>query len=304
MFDGLESTQAFADHGVVDAGRLGCQRRRHGVVHVVPAAESEFLEVDGALVFAVAHHDFVVPQEGALGNFSLLAEGQGLGLEHYLVQMGDGDGVVAVEDEAVLGTQVPGDAELALHVVLELVVVAVQMVRGDVGDNGDVGPEGIAAVELEAADFQHVVVVLLGCHLKGVALADVAAKAHVEACVLQQVVDERGGGGLAVGTGYADLFGVVVAPCELDFGDHRSALGDEFLNQRSAVGNARALHYLVGREHLALGVAALFVGDVPFAEHCRIFFLDLPVVGQENLKTFHFCEDRCANSAFGSSKYS
>ena len=144
---------------------------------------------------------------------------------------------------------------------------------------------------------------LLGCHLEGVALAYVAAEAHVQACVLKQVVDERSGGGLPVGSGYADFLRGVVAACEFYLGDHGSALGYELFHERSAVGNARALHDLVGRKHLALGVATLFEGDVPAAEHSRILFFDLPVVGQENIESFYFCEDRSANSAFGSSEY-
>ena len=70
------------------------------------------------------------------------------------------------------------------HVVLHLVVVAVQVVRGDVRDDGDVRLEVVHVVQLEAADLQHVVVEVLGRDLVGVGLADVAAEAHVQAGVL------------------------------------------------------------------------------------------------------------------------
>ena len=62
------------------------------------------------------------------------------------------------------------------------------MIRSDVGDDGNVRLEIVYVVQLETAEFQDIDVVLLGCHLVGVALADVAAKSDVKTGLLEQMI--------------------------------------------------------------------------------------------------------------------
>ena len=183
------------------------------------SAEGKFLEVEVAFVLFVADHDMVVLQEGALLDFAFLGEGQHLGLGDDVAEVAYGDFVVGVEDEAVFGAQILDNTEFGADVILHLVVVAVEVVGGDVGDDGDIRPEVIAVVQLEAADFEDVVVVVASCHLICVAHSDIAAEPDVEAGLLQEVVDKGGGGRLAVRAGNADLAGFVVAACKLDFRD-------------------------------------------------------------------------------------
>ena len=72
------------------------------------------------------------------------------------------------------------------------------MVGRDVHQYSDVGTEVVHVVELERTELNHVVVVLFSGHLQGKATAYVASKAHVETGTLQDVVDERGSGSLAI----------------------------------------------------------------------------------------------------------
>ena len=144
---------------------------------------------------------------------------------------------------------------------------------------------------------------LLGGHLQGVTLADVAAQADVQARFLEEVVDQRGRGGLAVGAGDADFLRVVVARSEFDFGDDVRALAREFLDEWGRGGDAGAFDDLVGAENLRLAVAAFFEGDVPLAQHRRVVFPDVSVVGKEDVETFYFCEHRSAYAAFRSAQY-
>ena len=182
-------------------------------------------------------------------------------------------------------------------------VVAVEMVGGNVRYYRDVRPEIIGVVELEAADFQHVIVVFLGSHLKGVALADVAAQAYVETGLLEQIVDQGGGGSLAVGTGYADLLGAVVARSEFNLGHNVGSLGRQCLYHGRCGGDAGTLDHLVGVQYLVGGMSAFLEGDFPFAQHVGIFLLDASVVGEEYVKSFYFCEHRGSYAALGPAQY-
>ena len=199
-------------------------------------------------------------------------------------------------------SKILGDVELRGHVVLHLVVVAVQVVRGDVGDDGDVRLEIIHVVQLEAADFQDIVIEMLGRDLIGVGLADVAAEAHVQAGVLQQVVDQGRGRGLAVGAGDADLLRGVEAARELDLGHDVRALLPELPHQGNGARDARGLDDLVGVEDQALRVVALLEGDFPLLEFIDILLLDLSLVRQEHVEPFDLCENGCAHSAFGAAQ--
>ena len=186
--------------------------------------------------------------------------------------------VVGVEYEAVLWAQVAGYPELGPYVVLHIVVVAVQMVRRDVSYDGDVRAEVIASVQLKAADFQNVVVVFLGRHLECVAFSYVSSQSHVQTRLLEQVVDERCSGGLAVRPRYAYFLRVVIARRELDFGNYRGVQGLELFDDGYARRNAWTLYNLVGRENFLLRVTAFLIIDSPFVEGFLIFRLYLPVV--------------------------
>ena len=180
--------------------------------------------------------------------------------------MPDSDGVVVAEDEAVLFGHVPGDAELGLHVVLHVVTVAVQVVRGDIEDDGYVGLEVIHAVKLETAEFQYIDVKVFGRHLIGVALADVAGQPYVKACVAEHIVDERGGRGLAVAAGDADLPGAVIPAGELYLRYYRYAGLDGLADYRGRVRYPGTLYYLIGIENPVAAVAAFLIGYAVLVE--------------------------------------
>ena len=47
----------------------------------------------------------------------------------------------------------------------------------------------------------------------------------------------------------------------------------------------------------------LFEGNLPLAQLCGIFFLDLPLVAQEHIITFYFGQNGGSYATFGSAQY-
>ena len=139
---------------------------------------------------------------------------------------------------------------------------------------------------------------MLGSNLICIALADISAKAHVESCVLQQVVDEGSGGGFSVGAGDADLLCRVVAACKFNLGDNGDAVFLHLLHHGNCSRDARGLHHFIGTEDKLLRVLSLLEGDVPLLEGFYIGILDLSLVREEHIESFHFCQNRSAYSAF------
>ena len=89
--------------------------------------------------------------------------------------MVDGDGVIRIEDETVFRPEVSCDSELGLHIVFHFITISVEMVRSDVGYNRNIRVELITVVQLETADFQYIIVEVLGRYLISVTLSDIAA---------------------------------------------------------------------------------------------------------------------------------
>ena len=69
---------------------------------------------------------------------------------------------------------------------------------------------------------------MFGGHLQGKRLAHVAGKSDIESAGLEDVVGHHRRGGLAVGTGDTDHFGIGISACKLNLRDDGSALPHEF----------------------------------------------------------------------------
>ena len=205
--------------------------------------------------------------------FHVLGERQLTGLDVIFWQFATNDGIVVPIDERIVCRHVLNDAELGVDVVLHAEVVTVEVVGGDVEQDGDVGLETVHVVELERAELDDVDLVGLLCHLEGERVADVASQTSVYARLLEDVVYERGGSGLSVAARYAHHLGVGVTACKLDLADDVDALGHGFLDHRCLLGYARTLYDLVGSEDALLAVVLLLPLYVVVVEHLLIFVL-------------------------------
>ena len=75
---------------------------------------------------------------------------------------------------------IPGDAHFAISIVFYAVVVTIQMVWGDVAQNGNFTSEFVEVIELKTANFNHVDIVGLLGNLSCQRPSDVSCQSHVE----------------------------------------------------------------------------------------------------------------------------
>ena len=223
-------------------------------------------------------------------------------LDVVLLELTLDDRVIVPEHERVVLCEVLGDSHLGIHVVLHLEVVAVEMVGRDIHEDGDIRLEVIHVVELETGELNYIIVEAALRHLQRKAASDVSCKSHVVARLFEDVVDERGGRGLTVGTGDADHLGVGVSTGELDFGDDVNPLLPYFLNHWRLVGYSRALDDFVGIEDFLLRMLFLFPLNVVVVEQFLIFVLNFSEVGHEDLKSLLLCENGSSCSALRRTK--
>jgi hypothetical protein len=104
--------------------------------------------------------------------------------------------------------------------------MTVEVVGGEVQEDGHVRPEGVRPFELEAGDLEHESGrVGRAVHDPGDGLADVAAHAHVPARLAQHRAQGRRRRGLALGARDRGHRALQQAEAQLELGHHRYARG-------------------------------------------------------------------------------
>ena len=297
MRDALERHEALADDLFLDTDDVSGYRSCHRIEDVMPSFERQ-------LVFA---------DRQRVG----LRETVGIecGTEVERLQTPVDDGIFRPIDESIVRRLVARDAELGIDVVLELKIVAVQVVRRYIEQDGDVRLEIVHVVELERTQFDDVVVMLLAGDLQGERVADIAGEADVEACVAEDIVDKGGGRGLAVRTGDADHLGVGVAGRELNFGDDMKTeplsgsplrgegalIFSQLLEDGGIEWDAGGFDVLVGIFDALESVSAVFPWDGVLVEKGAIRFGDSAAVRDKDIEAFLFGKDGGAGAGFASS---
>ena len=280
-----EIAQALADVLLAYAADVRGDARGQRVVDVVLAGEAQLLLLHverGGVLYLVLALLYVANAAALLQ----LGERALHGLDVVFLQLALDDGVVVPINKGVVGGLVLNDAHLGVHVVLHAVVVAVQMVGGDVQQNGNVGAEVVHIVQLKRTQLDDVVFVRILGHLQGQRVAYVAGQSGIVACIAEDVVDEAGGGGLAVRAGDANHLGVGVASCKLYLADDVRALVAQFLHHGRRVGNAGTLNHLVGVQNLGFGVAAFFPLYLVVVHQTLVLVLDFRHVRYKHVESF------------------
>ena len=211
--------------------------------------------------------------------------------------------VIVPVDERVLLCLVLQNPHLCVHIVLHAEVVAVQMVRCDVQQDGDVCPEVIHVVKLEGAEFYDIVFMRLLRHLQRQALSDVAGQSGVITCVLEYMIDKRRCSRLSVASRYAHHLGVCVSSGELNLADDMYVLLHTLSYHRRLLRYARTLYYLVSVENLLLGVVAFLPFHAVVVKELLVFVLDGRHVRHEHVETLFLCQYGSSGSTLASSKY-
>lgn len=233
VLDGLEGLHGLADGFGGDAGEACGGDGGEDVFDVVRAAQVDVGEGEdrfGCAGFGGEEDDAVAVDEGALFDAADAAEpedlGVGLGGDHL------GRFVFGVEDEEVGGGLVFGDASLGGGVVLE-VAVAVQVVGCDVEHEGDVGVEAADGFELEGGDFEDVPGAG-GAEFDEIdnGEADVATDEGLPLGVGEDMAEQRGGGGFAIGAGDGDDVSLERLGGEFELAQQRCAEAENLLDLR------------------------------------------------------------------------
>ena len=143
-----EVAEALADLFFLDTCDVGCNTGCQRVVDIMFTSETETLlfHVEWLRLFNLILAFLDIADDTFLLQ---LREGVLYGLNVVFLQFPFDDGIVGPVDEGIFGCLVLDDSHLGVHIVLHLEVVAVQMVGGDVQQDGDVGTEVVHVVQLE-----------------------------------------------------------------------------------------------------------------------------------------------------------
>ena len=174
------------------------------------------------------------------------------------------------------------------------------MIGRDVEQHGHIGLELIHVVQLETAQLDDIHIVMLGSHLQGQAATHVSGQAHVQAGLLEDMIGQLGGRGLAVAAGDAHHLGVGIAACELNLAHDGDTLLDGLGDHGCRVGDAGALDNLVGIEDFLRGVSAFLPCDAILVKQVLIVLPDFAGITQPHVHAFNLSKHRSTGTALAS----
>lgn len=174
VLDVLEVAEAFANAVLANVYELGDDGSSHAVVLVVLSTNGEVFHIDLCCVFVISIElDAAIGDPGAQTGLVSWGKAVGLGLWLEFAESETGFRVVGAVDKGLFWALILCDAHFACA-IRRHTSVALQMVGGDVGENGNVQSQVVAVVKLKAGQLQYVGIVLLVGHLASERLADVA----------------------------------------------------------------------------------------------------------------------------------
>src|SRR5437870_1267748 len=96
------------------------------------------------------------------------------------------------------------DTELTSDIVLELIVVPIQVVFRDIGQNGNIRSETNDVVQLKAADLRHIPLLRVFRYLPCKRVAYIAYQCTIQSSMTADMVDHGSGGRLSIAPRYAN----------------------------------------------------------------------------------------------------
>ena len=127
-------------------------------------------------------------------------------------------------------------------------------------------------------------------------MTDVACQACVVACLLEDVVDERRRGGLAVRTGNTNHLGIGIATSKLYLADDVDTLLLDLDNHRSRIGNTRTLDDFVSIKNLLLGMLSFFPGYLTIVQHLLVFVGNLGHIADKHIESLFLGQNGCSST--------
>ena len=218
-------------------------------------------------------------------------------------QVSERQRIVGAINKTVFRSLVPQDTELAVHVILQLVIVPVEVIGRNIHQHADIGPEIVTAVQLETAQLDHVPIVIAGGHRQRETFADISGQADVHAGLPQNLVGQRRRRRLAVAAGDADRSRRGISPRKLDFRNNRDSPLPDGLHHRSLVRNPRAFHDFVGRQDFTGRMPSLLIRNIPFLQQFPVLRSDTPPIRQKHVESFYARQHRRPATALASSQY-
>ena len=82
--------------------------------------------------------------------------------------------IVRIVNEIVLGSLVHTNSKLGGYIAFQLIVVPIQVIRCDVGQNRDMRLKCRYPIQLETTDLQHIILCSSTGHIQGKTVSDVS----------------------------------------------------------------------------------------------------------------------------------
>ena len=173
------------------------------------------------------------------------------------------------------------------------------MIRRDVQQDSNVGTELIHIVELEAAQFNDVVIIFFAlCNLECQTSSNVSSQTHIITSILEDVIDETGCCSFPIRACNTNHFGMGVSSGKLNLVDDGNPCLSGFHNHRSCFWNTWALDDFLGIQNLLFCMMPFFPLNGVLLQHTLVLWFYGTHVTDKDLKAFLECQHCCTNATF------
>ena len=279
-----EVAERFTDHLFLDTGNIRSDTSSQRVIYIMLTRQTEGLlfHIKGLRLF-----NFVLSLLNITDTafFFQLRERILDSFDVILFQFLFDNRVVIPIDEGILRSLILYNAHLGIHIVLHLEIVTIQMVRGDIQQNGHIGTEIIHIVQLKRRQFNDVVFMRIFSNLQSQRVSDIASQTGIITSLLEDMVDKTSRCGLTIRTRNTDHLRVGIAPGKLYLTDDMDTLLLDFDNHRSSVGNTRTLDYLIGIQNLFFRMMAFLPTNLVVIHQLFILVVDFRHITDKHVET-------------------
>ena len=139
-------------------------------------------------------------------------------------------------------------------------------------------------------------------YLQGKATADISCQSYIKTCTLKNMVDQRSGCGLAIGTSNANHYGIGIASSQLYLRDDGDLAFTQFHNERRIIRNTRTLHHFIGIQNFLFTMVSFFPFNVVFIHLGLVLVLNASSIRHKGVEAFQLSKYGSSRTTLGSSQ--
>ncbi len=183
------------------------------------------------------------------------------------------------------------DPEFAPDIILKIVIVTIQVIFGDIGENSNIRPECFDIIQLEAADLCYIQWLRIFGHLPGKGVTNITHQCTIKAGFFTDMKGQCCCRGLSITPGDSDDLAVAFETVsQFDLADDGNSFCPDLFYQFILFWYAGAFHHFISSEDSFLVMMTFLEADTCLLQFVTIIFFQRTSIRKECIIPLLLCE--------------